>query len=119
MYWQNQSNKIKDCGTNTACFTANFKSCTPSKIYGGLTEVMSGTPESCKIIFTNMDDTKNTAGQKLIMECNVKNTTSYKDEEINGISVYDKGSVCTGSLSDFYASLYNSQSKFINNPPQK
>lgn len=105
-YWQNQSSSIKDCETDSGCFSTNFRSCTPSRFLGGGVEVVSGTPESCRVMF---DNPKSTYVERLTMECTVKNANSFKDEEINAYSVYEKGSVCNGSLYDFFVKSFGSK----------
>ena len=97
--------KVVDCGTDTLCFSKNFKICTPSKIYGGTTEIKGGTPKSCNIVFQSTDDPKYTGGKRLMMECSVSNTDTFKDEEMNAYFAFQKGSQCSGDLYDFYSKL--------------
>ena len=105
MFISSCSKGIIDCGTDTACFSKNFKSCTPAKIYGGTTEIKGGMPKSCNIFFQSMDDPKYTDGKRLTMECVVQNTDTFKDEEMNGYFAMQKGASCKGDLYDFYSKL--------------
>lgn len=113
-YWQsnskespsvsNSSQEVNsiDCGTDTACFAKNFRSCAPSKIYGGAAEIKEGTANSCIVFFASMDDPKYTGGERLTMNCTVKNTNTFKDEDMNAFSIYEKGAECSGPLYDIY-----------------
>jgi hypothetical protein len=105
-YWQNQSSQssVIDCGVDTACFAANFKSCTLSKIYGGAIEVTAGNSDACKVKFHTGENTFLNQ-PALTMECVVKNTDSFRDEEINAATIYQKGSACEGSMADEYAKI--------------
>lgn len=87
--------KVIDCGTDTLCFSKNFKTCTPSKIYGGITEIKGGTPKDCDVVFQSTDDRQYTGGKILQMECKIKNTDNFKDEEINAYFAFQKGAKCT------------------------
>ena len=103
----NKESKMIDCGTNTACFSSAFKTCTPSKIYGGATEIMGGSPEACNIFMLSLDDPKYTGGQRLSMECTIKDTNTFKDEEMNAVGVIQKGSSCKGTLYDQMSKILN------------
>ncbi|MFH0978942.1 MAG: hypothetical protein V1837_06615 [Candidatus Woesearchaeota archaeon] len=94
-----------DCGTDTACFSNNFKTCTPSKFMGGLTEIKGGTPASCQVFMQSQDNPSLTGGERLTMLCDVKNTDAFKESEMNGYGIYQKGASCTGKLYDFYKNL--------------
>ena len=97
--------QIVDCGTDTACFSKNFKSCNSAKIYDGTTEIKGGTPKSCDIFFQSTDDPKYTGGKRLSMECTIQNTDTFKDEEMNAYFAVEKGAKCNGELYDFYSKL--------------
>lgn len=105
-YWQNQSSQVAviDCAVDTACFATNFRSCTLSKVYGGATEIAGGTPESCQVKFYTAENTFLNA-PALNMECTVKNTGLFKDEEINAVGVIQKGSLCAGSMYEEYKKI--------------
>lgn len=102
---KSESVSIKDCGVDTKCFVVNFKSCVPSKIFGGAMEVIGGTQQSCKIEVVSSDNPQYTGGQRLSMECVVKDVNLFKEDEINGYSIYQKSSMCTGLLYDMYVSI--------------
>ena len=99
------SKKVIDCGTDTACFSKNFKTCTPAKIFQGTTEIIGGTSKSCNILFQSTDDPKYTGGKRLTMQCTVQNTDTFKDEEMNAYFAFEKGAKCNGDLYDFYSKL--------------
>jgi len=99
--------QLIDCGTDTECFSANFLDCKPAKMFGGATEIRGGTPKSCSVMFQSMDDPQYTGGKRLTMDCTIKNTDTFKDEEMNGYMVVVKGAACKGDLYDFYAKLAN------------
>ncbi|MEI7426272.1 MAG: hypothetical protein WCK16_05140 [Candidatus Moraniibacteriota bacterium] len=101
-YSQNQPVEIKDCGVDTKCFAINFKACVPSKIYGGTIEIISGTPESCNMIFSSESPDKK---ERWTMDCIVRNSSSFNDAEMNSYSVYEKGSLCKGVLYDFFEKM--------------
>lgn len=94
---------IIDCGTDTTCFSNNFKTCTPAKFMGGLSEIMGGSPASCQIFMQSEDMG---GGKRLTMLCDVKNTDTFKESEMNGYGIsIQKGASCTGTLYDFYKKL--------------
>jgi hypothetical protein len=95
-----------DCGTDTVCFAGNFKSCTPSKIFGGTTEIKSGTTKACEIYFESQDNPASTGGSRLSMTCMVADTDLYEESEMNGFSVAQKAE-CSGTLYDAYSRLLN------------
>lgn len=92
--------KVIDCGIDTKCFSNNFKTCTPSKIYGGLTQVVGGTKESCNVLLYSAEDPLFTKRERLSMQCSVKNVNTFKDEEMNMLGIMDKSSSCQGTLYD-------------------
>ena len=102
-----QESKMIDCGTDTSCFSSNFRTCTPSKIYGGSTEIRGGTPQACNVFMLDLTDPKYTGGQRLSMECTVKNTNTFKDEEMNAVGIIQKGSSCKGTLYDQMSKILN------------
>ena len=114
MFISSCSKGVIDCGTDTACFTKNFRTCTPSRIYGGLTEVKGGTPKSCQVYLQSQENPKYTGGKVLSMECTVQNTDTFKDDAINMLGIMDKSSSCSGTLYDEMNKLLQS-SKGIQN----
>ena len=98
--------KVIDCGTDTLCFSQNFKTCTPSKIYGGLMEVKGGTSNECEIYFENPPN-EAAKLERLSMTCKIENTASYKDNEMNAAYVYEKERTnCKGILADTLSKIY-------------
>jgi|SRR3989344_5195509 len=99
------SKRVIDCGTDTACFSKNFKTCTLSKIYGGATEIKGGTAQYCEIYFESAAS-ELAKLDKMSMICTVKDTASYKDYEMNAVYVFEKKSECKGTLADTYSEIY-------------
>jgi len=101
--------KAVDCGTDGACFMKNFKTCTPSKLGGGATEVKGGTTKSCQVYFEgdnpSFKDGKIVQGEKLTMECVVPDTNAFDDEIFTGFTLLKlvEKSSCKGSYYDLLA----------------
>ncbi len=103
---------IIDCGTDTICFSKNFRTCTPSKIYGGATLIKRGTPQACEIYFESAEN-KLAGLEKMSMVCTLKDTASYTDYEMNAYDVFLK-SDCQGSLADTYAKIVKTSQDALN-----
>lgn len=96
---------VVDCGTDQACWARSFRSCQRASFFGGLMEIKEGAADSCRIAFSSGDDPQFTAGVRLTMECLVTDTSSYREDEMNGLGVARKGGKCTGALFDAYRKI--------------
>jgi len=103
-YFINEKKEIIDCGIDVGCFVKSFETCTPSKFYGGLTEIKGGTPESCEIYFVSGEDPRFTGEERLSMTCVVEHTNKFIESDMNAFGVIERG-FCKGSMYESYKEL--------------
>ncbi len=101
--------KTIDCGVDQVCFSENFKTCTPAKIFGGFFEVKGGEPASCEI-FMLIPETKvdgEIFSEEMSMICITNSsfdTSKYETTGLGGLLMMElmEEADCQGTLADFY-----------------